>query len=191
MHLHREIYVVSDAQSSIGWRASDDSGRILEKDASVFLVRIGEGQRGLEQNLSVDSLHVVTKLLQPDKPVEIEAAIRNGSERDATGVLVSMAFDGTRVAQRAVDIPAGATRTITLAAPPQRSGMMAASIELENDAIDRDNVRWAGYTVPERARVALIGPTSESIFVRTVLDLPGMERSAPIVRSFGTVSQAA
>lgn len=191
LHLHREIYVVSDAQSSIGWRALDDSGRILDKDASVFLVRIGEGQRGLEQNLSVDSLHLVTKLLQADKPVEIEAAIRNGSERDATGVLVSMAFDGTRVAQRAVDIPAGTTRTVTLAAPPQRSGMIAASIELENDAIDRDNIRWAGYTVPARARVALSGPSAEAIFVRTVLELPGMERSSPIVRSYTTVSQAA
>ena len=191
LHPHREIYVVSDAQRSIAQRASDDSGMVLKKDASIFLVRIGDGQTGLEQNLSVDSINIVTKLLQPDKPLELEAFVRNGSERDATGVLVSMAFDGTRVAQRAIDIPAGTTRTVALAAPPQRTGMIAASIELENDAIDRDNVRWAGVTVPARARVGLIGGIVDAIFVRTVLSLPGMERSAPYVRSFSTVSEAA
>ncbi|MCX6141086.1 MAG: BatA and WFA domain-containing protein [Candidatus Kapabacteria bacterium] len=190
LHLHREIYIVSDAQASLAVRASDDSGRILEKDASVFLVRIGDGQNGLEPNMSVDSIQVITKLLQSDKPIEIEASVRNGSERDATGVLISMAFDGVRVAQRAVDIPAGTTRSVTLAAPPQRIGMVAASIELENDAIDRDNIRWVGFTVPARARVGLVGPGADAVFVRTVLTLPGMERGAPFVQSFSSVTEA-
>lgn len=190
-HAHREIYVISDAQRSIGWRAMGDSGRVLDVDASVFLVRIGNGQRGLEQNLSVDSIRVITALPQPDKPLEVEATVRNGSERDATEVLVSLSFNGTRVAQRAIDVPAGQARSVTLAAPPQRSGLIAAAVELENDAIDRDNVRWAGITIPERARVGVVGPPMETVFVRTVLSLPGMERNAPLVRSFATIGEAA
>jgi len=190
LHAHREIFIVSDAQQTITVRAAEDSARVLEQDASVFLVRVGEGLRGLEQNLSVDSVDLATTLLQADKPMEIEAFVRNGSERDATGVLVSLAFDGTRVAQRAVDIPAGQTRSVTLAAPPQRTGMIAASIELENDAIDRDNVRWAGLMVPERARVGIVGSPSDAVFVSTVLSLPGIERSSPLIRNFQSVAEA-
>lgn len=190
LHAHHEIYIISDAQRSLTWRSTDDSARVLDRDASVFLVRVGEGLSGLEQNLSVDSLHLVTTLLQADRHIEIEAFVRNGSERDATGVLVSLAFDGRRVAQRAIDIPLGQTRSVTLSAPPQRTGMIAASIELENDAIDRDNVRWMGFTVPERARVGVVGLPADVVFVRTVLTLPGNERSSPMVRVFQNIADA-
>lgn len=191
LHAHREIYVVSDAQRSIMHRADASRDRVLTHDASVFLVRVGDGQRGLEQNVSVDSVALRTALFQPEKSVELEAQVRNGSERDATGVVVSMSFDGVRVAQRVVDLPAGETRTVSLAAPPQRSGMIAAAIELENDAIDRDNVRWVGFTVPERATVGVIGSESDALFVRTVLSLPGMERSAPRLQQYRTLREAA
>lgn len=190
LHPHKEIYVVSDAQTSLSWRDAADSTSVVQEDASVFLVRIGEGQKGIEQNLSVDSIQVVTKLLQPDKPIEIEAFVRNGSTKDMQGALVSLAFDGRRIAQMSVDIPAGASKRIVLAASPQRYGMITASIELESDAIDRDNVRYAGLLVPRPSRVALIGANASLTLVRTVLSLPGMERFAPTVSTYQTMSQA-
>lgn len=191
LHPHREIYVVSDAQRSIMDRMDASRDLALTHDASVFLVRVGQGQRGLEQNISVDSVALRTVLFQPEKPVECDAVIRNGSDRDATGVIVSMSFDGVRVAQRVLDIPAGESRQISLSAPPQRTGMIGAAIEVENDAIDRDNIRFAGFTVPERSTVALIGSQADVLFVRTVLSLPGMERSAPRLQEYRTVREAA
>jgi hypothetical protein len=190
LHRYNEIYIISDAQTSLSWREAPDSGAVLQKDASVFLVRIGEGQTGLEQNLSVDSIHVVTKLLQPDKPIEIEAFVRNGSTKDMQGALVSLAFDNKRIAQISVDIKAGTTKRVALAASPQRYGMISASVELESDAIDKDNVRYAGLLVPRPSRVALIGTASDQALVRTVLSLPGMERFAPSIATYQTMAQA-
>lgn len=191
LHPHREIYVISDAQRSLMERTDASRDHVLMHDASVFLVRVGQGQRGLEQNCSVDSVALRTALFQPEKPVEFEAQVRNGSDRDATGVIVSLSFDGVRVAQRVIDVPAGETRNVALAAPPQRTGMIGAAVELENDAIDRDNIRWVGFTVPERSRVAMIGSESDVMFARTVLSLPGMERSAPRVQVYRTIREAA
>lgn len=191
LHPHREIYVISDAQRSIMERLDATRDHVLMHDASVFLVRVGQGQRGLEQNVSVDSVALRTALFQPEKPVEVEALVRNGSDRDATGVVVSMSFDGVRVAQRVVDLPAGETRSVTLAAPPQRTGMIGAAVEVENDAIDRDNARWVGFTVPERSTVGVIGSDADVLFVRTVLSLPGMERSAPRLMMYRTIREAA
>lgn len=190
-HAHHEVFVVSDMQTSLTRREVSDSGIVLTDDATVFLVRIGDGLTALEQNLSVDSLNVITKLFQPDKPVEIEAFIRNGGKTDAVGIAVSMAFDGVRVAQRAIDVPAGTTRSVIVAAPPQRRGLISAHVEVENDAIDRDNVRYAGLIVPPRARVLLVGAPSDIMFLRTALSLPGMEQSSPEVSIANTASEAA
>lgn len=190
LHPHKEIYVISDAQTSLTWRDPADSARAQQSDASVFLVRIGEGQKGIEQNLSVDSVSVRTKLLQPDKPVEIEAFVRNGSERDMQGALVSLAFDGRRITQISVDIPANTTKRVLLAASPQRYGMVAASIELESDAIDNDNVRYAGLLIPRPSRVGIVGAPSDVVLVQTVLTLPGMERFAPAVVTYPSIAQA-
>ena len=172
-HAYQEIFVISDAQRSTLAREIGDTSVPLTQSASVFLVRIGNGLQGLEQNLSIDSLRMVTALFQPSKPIEIEAYVRNGSDRDATGVAVSMAFNGTRVAQRAVDIPAGATRSVVLAAPPQRRGMIGVSIELDDDAIDGDNVRYAGVTIAQRARIAIVGASLGSELVDVALSLSG------------------
>lgn len=187
---HREVYVISDAQRSQTYRSDDDSLRALERDATVFLVRIGRGQLGLEANISVDSVSVITKLLQPDRPIEFEAIVRNGSSRDVTGALVSLSFNGLRVAQKAVDLPANGLRAITLAATPNRQGAIAAAIELESDAIDRDNVRWAGVTIPRRARLCLVGPSDRTQLVRTVLGLPGVGATVGSIVTFESVTSA-
>lgn len=187
-HAHREIFVISDAQSSTLLRDASDSSRLITEAASIFLVRIGNGMQGLEQNLSVDSTLLVTRLFQPDRPIEVEAFVRNGSDRDATGVLVSLAFDGNRVAQRAIDIPSGATRSVILGAPPQRSGLLGLSVELEDDAIDRDNVRYVGVTIPAAARCAVVGSGLGAELVATALVLPGTGRDN--VRRFPSVAAA-
>lgn len=190
VNAHREVYIISDAQRSQTYRPDDDSLRALERDATVFLVRIGQGQLGLEANISVDSVSVITKLLQPDRPIEFEAIVRNGSPRDVTGALVSLSFNGLRVAQKAVDLPANGLRAVTLAATPNRQGAIAAAIELESDAIDRDNVRWAGVTIPRRARLCLVGPSERTQLVRTVLGLPGVGATVGSIVTFESVTSA-
>lgn len=191
VHAHREIFIVSDLQISSFRRADGDSTVPLRQNASVFLVRIGEGTAGLERNLSIDSVAVATTLIRPDRPVDVEAFIRNGSTEDAIGSLVTLTFDGVRVAQRAIDIPAGSTRSVVVSAPPQRRGIVSAAVELERDAIIRDNVRWTAVIVPPRPRTVLIGSPADVAYVRTVLTLPGLEDVAPELVSFPTVTAAA
>jgi len=60
-------------------------------------------------------------------------------------------------------------------------------MELDNDAIDRDNMRYAGVHVPDRARVALVGNLP---FVKLALQLPGLGASAPDVTTFARASDA-
>jgi len=189
-HPHHEVYVISDAQRSTLQRDVSDSGLAFKDHATMFLVRIGQGQDGIEQNHSIDSLNVITKIVSPDKPLEVEAFVRNGSERDATNVMVTMAFNGVRLAQRVVDIPANATRAVVLSAPPQRSGLVRVSIELEDDAIKRDNTRYAGVLIPSRVRTVVVGTGAAPELVATALSLPDSRGSEYTAHRFSSVRDA-
>lgn len=188
---HRELFVVSDAQAGNLLRQDTDTGIVLTSDASVFLLTVGDGLTGLEQNLSIDSVRLITRLPQSNKPIEVEAFIRNSSTLPVTGALVSMAFQGVRAAQRALDIPAGGTRSIILAAPIQRSGANAISVELEPDAINADNVRYLGVTIPPPARTAVVGTGMDANLVVTALSLPAVQQSIGAVRTVSTFADIA
>ncbi len=190
-HAHREVFVISDAQTTTLVRSTSDTATIVQSDVSIFLLRIGDGLTGLEQNLSVDSVHLHTLLPQTDKPLEVEAFVRNGSDRDATGVLVSMAFDGVRTAQRAIDLPAATTRSVLLSAPVQRRGIISVSVELEDDAIDGDNVRHLAVTLPPAARVAVVGSGIGATLVATALSLPPAQASVGSIRRVPTAAAVA
>lgn len=186
-HLHREVYIISDAQRATLIRAESDTGKIFDAESALYLVRIGKGLAGLEQNFSVDSVRIISQLNQPDKPLEVEAFIRNGSDRDVSNVVVTMAFDGVRNAQRATDIPANTTRSVVLAAPPQRTGIVGVSVELDDDAIDLDNVRFAGVLIPPIARTAIVGTGLAAELVATALTVPYEPTDYPAPRRFNSV----
>lgn len=168
MNINREVYVISDAQKNV-LANRIDTVRLTLPSTTVFGVHIGGGSTMQEQNLSVDSVAVTTKMFQQSKPVEVEALIRNTSGRDAQGVVVGMSFNGSRVAQRSIDIPAGQTRTAFLSAPPDRDGSIRASVEIEGDAIEADNKRYFGFIIPPKPNVLLVGDAGETQFAVMLL----------------------
>lgn len=189
-HAHHEVYVISDAQQCNAYRNQNDTAIKLRSDASVFLIKIGDGLLGLQRNMSVDSLTLLTQLPQRGRNLEVEASVRNGSNQDATGVIVSMAFQGVRVAQRVLDVPAGSSRQVLLAAPIQKQGTTTVTVELENDAIAADNVRYLGVTVPPVARTMIVGSGMQADLLATALSLPLAEQSIGVVQTVPDVRTA-
>lgn len=190
-HAHREVYVFSDAQKSLAQRASMDSSTMLQRASQLYLVHVGKGLSGVEPNYSIDSIAVHTAIVQPDRPLEVEAWIRNGSDRDATAVVVTMSFNGVGVAQRTVDIPAGTTRSVVLTAPPQKRGTIAVAAEIDNDAIDGDNARYTSVFVPPVGRFAVVGSTPAAEYVATAVAVAMNDAvDAQNVQRFRTLAEA-
>lgn len=187
-HAHHDIIIVTDAQSNILPFKSDDSLRPASGIERIIVVPIGEGRRGVELNCSVDSVALLTAFIQSDKPVEIEAWIRNGSDADVASLPVGLSFNGVRVAQRAIDIPAGETRSVVLASPPQRTGVITASVDLDDDAIDADNTRHLALVVLPPPRVAIVGPPAMTLPAETVLGVKGYS-SLPHATVYPNASQ--
>jgi len=156
-HPHKEIYFISDGQKNLDVADATEAVRGLKIDASVFILPVGQGVAGIDQNLSVDSVTLRSVLPQVGKPIEVEAYVRNGTSRDAKEVPVSMSVGGLRAAQRVIDVPAGQTRSVVLGAPVSHTGVASISVDVENDALNRDNSQYLGVMVPPPARVAVIG----------------------------------
>ncbi len=186
-NLNREVFIITDAQKNIvledgtntGVLNKSDSLKLFPKATAVYCVPIGADSKAGERNLSVDSLHLVSRIFESGKPVEIEARVRNSSTEDLRDVIVSLQMNGERVAQRTVTIPKGESRMIPIAAAaPERSanggssetgGLVRCTVEVEGDVLDADNRRHVGFVLPPAPRIALIGSRDECAFLSVAL----------------------
>ncbi len=181
-NINQEIFIITDNQTDIltdDPGAQRDSTAIFPKSAALFVVPIGADSKAGENNISVDSLNVLTRIFESGKPVEVEARVRNSGTEDLKDVIVSLVMNGERVAQRTVNIPAGETRTVPIAAAapePARhsssgalSSLVRCTVEVEGDVLEADNRRHFGFALPPKPRIAVIGTSEETTFLALAL----------------------
>jgi hypothetical protein len=178
-NINQEIFIITDNQTNIitdDPGAQRDSAKIFPPSAALFVVPIGADSKAGEKNLSVDSLHLITRIFESGKPVEVEARVRNSGKEDLKDVIVSFVMNGERVAQRTVNIPAGETRTVPIAAAAPEasndkvaSGLVRCMVEVEGDVLEADNRRHFGFVLPPKPRIAIIGTNEETTFLALAL----------------------
>ena len=181
-NLNKEIYIISDAQANIFHSEEDDSLHRINSATTIYFIPIGMENQAEIKNLSIDSLRVATRIFRLDKLVEVEAHIRNNSDKDANGIVAGMYFNNDKVARRTIDIPAKTSKMITISAPAKSQGLNRAYIELEEDALDIDNKRYFGFQIPPKPSVALIGSREGSRFAALALG-SGLGEAAPAIVS--------
>lgn len=154
-NINKEVYIITDGQENI----FDTSDSLLLKglNAGIYFVPIGYTSEADLGNLSVDSVKVISEIFALGKEVEVDAFIKNNTDYDAAGVVVSLLFNGQRVAQRTVDVPENATRTVSIASVPNISGSIKAEIQIEGDPLEIDNSRYFSFMIPESPKIAING----------------------------------
>lgn len=162
----KELFVISDAQKNVFH--SEDSLKLNNKNIAIYFIPIGYSSNSNFENLSVDSVDVLTKFFTIGKTVELSVTVKNHSEKDVKGALISLLFNKQKVAQKSFDISANSTKTIPIAAQIQKSGVVSAAIELENDAFLADNNRYFGFIVPEKPNVAIFGESDNNYFLKAL-----------------------
>lgn len=168
-NLNKEIFIISDFQSNVFDTPEYDTIKIKDPAINAFLIPIGTNSKVSLNNLSIDSLNVLSSIFIPNRPVEVEAIIRNNSNTDIKGAVISMLFNEQRVAQRAIDVPANSSVNATIAAPPQSRGPVKGVVVTENDALDFDNSYFFGFNIPESPRILLSGEQSDVFFIENVI----------------------
>ncbi len=167
-NINKELFVISDFQTNVLDKNSD-STKIFAEDIGLYILPIGMDSKADIQNLSIDSINVISKIFQINRLVEAEVSIRNNGKSTASAVVISMQFNNQKVAQRSLDIPAGEVRTISIAANATTTGAISATVQLESDALDIDNTASYGFIIPETPKIAIVGNDNQRKFASSLL----------------------
>ncbi len=186
INLNRDLFIITDGQKNIFSNLNEDSLRLTLDNTGIIVIQPGYDSKAEIQNYSVDSLSIISSIFQIDKIVEAEARIKNHSKKDISGLIASLLFNGERMSQRSLNIPAGKTSEVALGAAPKEPGAIKASVEIDNDALDIDNKRWFGFIIPDRPKVAIIGNKNNIAFLEIALNGNSQSNRFVDYKSFNT-----
>ena len=164
MNVHKEVYVITDAQQSQYASVLSDSMRVFDEQTGVFIIAMQNGSPAT--NVSIDTLIMLTSMFERDKPAEVQARLTNSGTTDVKGLIVGMMFNDVRVAQKSIDVSAGSSTTVTLSAPPKSSGIIRVRMMIEPDALEYDNIRHASFIIPAPPTVGSIASGNSAEFLR-------------------------
>ena len=149
VHPRREVVVVSDLQAAT---FTDSASAALPPGVEVTLLPLG-GRR--QVNTAVTDVRVVSRIIEPGRPVEIEATVARYGGRPGT-VGASLTLGGQRVAETAVDVVPGTPTTARFTVTPPARGWVGGEVRIEADAAEWDDARFFALRVPPPPRVLVV-----------------------------------
>ncbi len=169
LNLSREVFVLSDAQPNIFEREYKDSSIALKNVNNLFFMQIGNESKNIINNISIDSVALISQIFRKDKPVETEFFVQNHSKTKIDALSASVMYNGIRSGQRTLDLQPDEKKNIFISANASQIGLNSAYIEIESDALDGDNKRYFGFLIPEKPKIALVGTPAQTHFLSLAL----------------------
>ena len=148
-HPRREIVIVSDLQAAT---FSDSASATLPKGIDLTLLPLGARA---QVNTAVTDVRVVSRIIEPGRPVQIEATVVRYGGRPGT-VGAALLLDGQRVAETAVDVVPGEPVRVPFTVTPPARGWLGGEVRIEADAAAWDDARFFALRVPPPPRVLLV-----------------------------------
>ncbi len=157
---NREIYLLTDLQGTQFTTALEkaDSSARTQQNVRVFVVAYDQMNLA---NAAVTSCTIESRILAQNRPMTINATVRNYGDQPMQNSVVSLYLDGTRVAQQTVDLASRGSAAVTLTAIPHRRGILGGRIRIEDDILEIDNSRYFAAAIPETIHVLLAGGVPE------------------------------
>ncbi len=178
-NLSKEIFLISDLQKSNLKENPVVLSNVLDSGSKIYFVNIGTNK---QINYSVDSIGTNDKIFEMNRAVNFSAAVSNHSQSSVNDLSTSIYFGKSKVAQKGIDVPSRETRISEFSGRSEKSGFVDVRMEIEDDDLLQDNVRFTSFYIPEKIKVLLVSDNpSESIFLKLALEQTIEDASAPLV----------
>lgn len=174
-NLNKSIFIITDAQENIFNIKNKDTANILSSFNNIYFIIIGNDNISEIKNLSLDSLNMLTSIFNYKKIIELEALVKSYSNTEIKDAVINMSFDSSAVAQRSITVPSNELRPVSIGAPIQKYGPTAVKVEIENDVLNQDNIRYFGFNVPSQPKVLISGSSESVRFISTAIEAVSTE----------------
>jgi hypothetical protein len=172
----REIYIISDFQKSAFKNVEQFADLLRQtsyKDVKLFSIPIRHENF---ENISVDSVEVVNRLVEKNRPLQIKAYLTNHHPEKYLITLTSVMLNENRVAQQKVSLPPGQVTEVDYQLTLTENGFVQGRIETEGDALQEDNRRYFNFYVPEKIKVLHIYPDAQFTSFIPLIIQPAVDR---------------
>ncbi len=182
-NFNKEVYIISDFQSGSlesKLNMSKTTEQLFAPITQFFLIPLGKREL---QNIAVESIDIPNTIFEVHKPFVAKVKLTNHGTTDVQNHVVSVYQDGSRVAQKGVDVHSGQSVETEFTLMPKHSGFLQGMIELEDDDLEFDNRRFFTVHIPEELRVLLVGNASDLTYLRLALATRLSDSSASLKMS--------
>ncbi len=170
--LRKEVYVLSDFQKFAEFSPQDVVKNITNPEQwRFFFIPFHHYS---SENLSIDSVEIVNRLVERNQPLRIRARIRNHSKSQTLTSLVAFILNGKRVGQRNISFPPGESQWVEFETMLLDAGWITGQIELESDVLLSDNIRYFAFYTPAKITILHVKPGALKSILPLVLT-PALE----------------
>ena len=165
---NKEVYVFSDLQHGVLVDDPLQTGKekLFADEVRFFIVPLGTRT---VQNFGIESVTIPSSIFERDKPFTVQARIGNYSGSDVQDHVVSVFLNGTRVAERSIDIPKGSVVPAEFSVVANSTGFIEGMVEIEDDDFQYDNRRYFALQIPDHVRALLVGSASDLQYPKLAL----------------------
>jgi hypothetical protein len=166
-NFNKELYILSDFQKS-GFVVKDSVWNNLRfDDIHLYFAKFNKSNI---KNLSVTNLKINNQIFEINKEIALTSEISNYSTENVANQVVSLSFNGKRVAQKNISVNTGNSQKIKFNATIKKSGIIEIVSELEEDAVLYDNKFYNFIIVPDKIKILLSSNViSDFSFVKAAL----------------------
>jgi hypothetical protein len=168
-NFNKEIYLLTDLQNGRTFGAKNEITNLsaLIKDARFYLIDLHDKDA---VNLGVDDFSLNNQIYEKNKTISFSAVVHNYSNSSINNSVASLFINGKRSAQQSISIAANESTSLNFETTLSDTGIVQASVELEDDDINQDNKRFVSFYVPDKINLLILANSrDDSKFVKLAL----------------------
>lgn len=154
-NLNKEIYILTDLQKDRIYNSPAEIMNLshLLKNVNIYLIDVHEKEI---KNLGIEDFKVNNQIYEKNKNISFSSVIKNYSNTKATNVVVSLFMNGKRSAQQSINLNPYESQIVNFETTLIDTGLVTATVELEDDDIVYDNKCYTALYVPSNIKILIL-----------------------------------
>ncbi len=147
----KECIIISDFQTR------ENVIDFLPKEWKYYFIDAGP----VSNNISINSLNIVSRIKVPDQLIKIKTTINNSSSKINKNIPINLLFKKNRVGQVISDFEQNSNKDFIFQAYPNKKGILTGSVQLPKDDYLNDNIWYFSTPILNKINCLIISSSEQ------------------------------